>query len=137
MIPTSTLIALAIENEKWPDELVEVPKRNWPPLHKGHVRPARVFRSKPFLVQVFDEHYGMTRLTVCRTSLNPETGGYEENITWEDLQSLKRQAGYGDADAVEVFPADEDVVNVANMRHLWVLPYKLIYAWRKDRGGKQ
>ena len=33
--------------------------------------------------------------------------------------------------AVEVFPADDQVVNVANMRHLWVLPEPLPFAWEK------
>lgn len=45
-----------------------------------------------------------------------------DGITWDDLQWIKRAAGYGDREAVEVYPLDDDVVNVANMRHLWILP---------------
>ena len=73
----------------------------------------------------------VVRLSINRTTLGAN-GRWDENITWDDLQRLKREAGYGDKDAVEVFPADVDVVNVANMRHLWVFVgnYRLPFAWR-------
>jgi hypothetical protein len=32
--------------------------------------------------------------------------------------------------AVEIYPADGDVVAVANMRHLWLLPEAPAFAWR-------
>ena len=32
---------------------------------------------------------------------------------------------------MEVYPRTADLVNVANMRHLWVLPELLPFAWRK------
>jgi hypothetical protein len=38
------------------------------------------------------------------------------------------------ADAVEVYPPAGDVVNVANMRHLWVLRDRLPFAWRGGKG---
>lgn len=42
-------------------------------------------------------------------------------------------AGYGDRDAVEAYPKNSDVVNVANIRHLWILPNHadLPVFWRK------
>lgn len=43
----------------------------------------------------------------------------------------QRDPGLADSWAVEVFPADADVVNVANMRHLWILPDAPAFAWRK------
>jgi len=74
----------------------------------------------------------IVRLSVLRTSLDT-AGGWQQDITWEELQRLKREAGYGDHDAVEVFPPDADVVNVANIRHLWILePGHLPFAWRKS-----
>lgn len=30
-----------------------------------------------------------------------------------------------------------DVVNVAPMRHLWVMPEKLTFAWRKNDGKEE
>lgn len=52
-----------------------------------------------------------------------------DGITWDELQALKRQCGFGDRFAVEVYPADLDVVNVGNLRHLWVLQGALPFAW--------
>lgn len=37
--------------------------------------------------------------------------------------------------AVEIYPAERDIVNVANMRHLWVLPERLPFGWRRDETG--
>ena len=48
-----------------------------------------------------------------------------------DLQRLKAECGYGGHDAVEVFPHALDVINVANMRHLWVMGEPLTFAWRR------
>lgn len=45
---------------------------------------------------------------------------------------IKRQLGYGDFDAVEVYPKDNDVVNVANIRHLFILNEPLPFIWRKN-----
>lgn len=45
-----------------------------------------------------------------------------DGIPWDDLQVLKGLAGYGDREAVEIYPPNDKIVNQANMRHLWVLP---------------
>lgn len=56
-----------------------------------------------------------------------------DGITWDDLQWLKAAVGFGDREAVEVFPRDCDVVNVANMRHLWVLPAGSVLSFGLDK----
>lgn len=90
----------------------------------------RVLRSRDFLVQEFAANApAKVRLSVCRTTLYGDR--WQDGITWDDLQQIKRECGYGDADAIEVFPADADVVNVANMRHLWVMSEPVACAWRK------
>ena len=97
-------------------------------------RPVGVWRSRSFLVQVFNEgHQGgrkVTRLTVCRTELG-DGGRWKADITWDELQQIKRECGFGNCYAIEVFPRDRDVVNVANMRHLWVLDHHLNIGWFK------
>ena len=55
----------------------------------------------------------------------------EEDQILAELQDIKRQAGLGDYMAVEIYPKDRDIVNVANMRHLWVLRDPLQFGWRK------
>jgi len=58
-------------------------------------------------------------------------GEYVEGITWEELQSLKDQSGYGNCCAVEIYPPNKDIVNVANMRHLWIPVEDPKYRWGK------
>ncbi len=58
-------------------------------------------------------------------------GDWAANITWEELQAIKNRIGYADKTAVEIFPAEKDTVNVANMRHLWILPESLTFGWKK------
>ena len=43
-------------------------------------------------------------------------------IPWDDLQRIKDELAGEAAAAVEVYPAADDVVDKAPMRHLWILP---------------
>ncbi len=43
-------------------------------------------------------------------------------IGWDELQALKNAAMGRGARAVEVYPAEEDVVNRGTVRHLWRVP---------------
>lgn len=114
------------ENRKHPATLQEVPRHEWPNPDAPQVR---VLRSRDFLVQIWEEPLPtLVRLSVSRTTHNGQR--WDDGITWDELQRIKREAGYGNHDAVEVFPADRDVVNVANMRHLFVLADPLSFAWR-------
>lgn len=118
--------ALEKANAAFPPCLVPVHPEEWPAILPGL---QQVWRSSKFLVQVFNEPGSMVRLSVCRTSHNGDS--WVDNITWDELMQIKREIGMGDRDAVEIFPADKDIVNVANMRHLWVTPSPIMFAWRK------
>lgn len=99
--------------------LRQVPSSEWPPhMMLARNPPREVWRSKHFLVQIFEES-GHERLTVCRTELSGQN--WRDGISWDDLQNLKRECGRGHRCAVELFPPDSAVVNVANMRHLWIV----------------
>ncbi len=120
------MIHLALENARQTITLSPVPPEKWP-----H-RPAglkEVWRNQKFLVQVFEEPGGVERLSVIRSIRT--AGEWADGIPWEELQQLKRECGRGGRWAVEMYPADSDVVNVANMRHLWVLPAPPMVGWRK------
>lgn len=86
-----------------------------------------VWRSQTFLVQVYANTNG-TRLSVKRTEVLPQ-GRWREGLTWDELQEVKRQVGWGDHWAVELFPPGNEVVNDANMRHLWLIDPPP-YGWR-------
>lgn len=115
------------ESTEWPAHLIQVPPEQWP---KGKHDPKRleVWRSRAFLVQVFKEPDHVIRMSVNRTTLN-WGGSWNEDIGWEELQRLKAEIGHGDSYAIEVYPRERDVVNVANMRHLWILPAPLPIGW--------
>jgi hypothetical protein len=122
---------LAKDNQSWPSELVEWPQSEWPVDADTDGAPIKVWRSKLYLVQ----QYPAITPALCRLSVNIAArlgDRWADGITWEQLQQIKRQVGYGGFDAVEVYPDDDDVVNVSNMRHLWILePGSLPFAWRK------
>lgn len=119
----------------YPEKLAEVPRDQWP-LPAPEIQ--RVLRSRYFLVHQYlprREHSAMVvcRLSICRTRMGAD-GRWTDGITWDELQRIKAEAGYAQQDAVEVFPRGEDVVNVANMRHLWILAGLLPFAWRAASG---
>lgn len=121
--------ALARESARYGEHLERIPESAWPPNYRPpNIR--EVWRSRDYLVQIFAEKDGATRLSICRTALNADGSRWQDRIPWEDLQRLKSECGRGYLDAVEVYPRDCDVVNVANMRHLWVLEQPLPFAWR-------
>lgn len=113
------------DNAKRPSALENIPRDQWP--HDGP--QYSVWRSRDFLVQVFGEANGITRLSINRTHLDGDR--WADGITWDEVQRLKRECGFGDRWAVEVFPADAEIVNVANVRHVWLLAAAPAFAWRK------
>ncbi len=121
------------ENAKYRDHFQDVPKDSWPARWPTQNRAVqyRILRNNQFLVQLFRES-GIIRMTVNRTRLK-SAGRWEDGITWDELQKIKSQVGFGDFDAVEIYPKDSDVVDVANMRHLWILTKdSLPFIWRKE-----
>lgn len=122
--------ALARQNARMPCELQLVPAHDWP-QHLRDGNRLRVWRSRDWLVQEFKAPTpALVRLSVNRTSLTGDR--WADGVTWDELQDIKAQCGYAAADAVEVYPAAGDVVNVASMRHLWVLREPVPFKWRRD-----
>lgn len=126
------------ENYRFTTEFVEI---EFPAgvTDKMTKKPFKLMRNEGFVAQLYRESHGAVRISVNRSeviALNAQGGPiWGADISWEELQSIKSKLGYGHRDAVEVYPKDEDVVNVANMRHLFVLPadQDLPFIWRKKR----
>jgi len=89
----------------------------------------RAIRNKDWLIQQFEDN-GHTRLTICRAQRAPNGQRWADGITWDELMWLKAEAGHAESWCVEVYPPDREVVDVANMRHLWVLAEPPGYGWR-------
>ena len=123
--------AMAEANASWPIKPVRISRKDW--AAGGDPRMVNVFRSRYFLVQVIDEGNGVLRMSVNRTSRTKDGRRWEDGITWDQLQLLKRDCGFGDRDAIEIYPRDADLVDVANIRHLWILPEQHPLTWKKGR----
>lgn len=124
------------ESATYPDALipVEIPPglAASNPFRSGSV-PYQAWRSKRFLVVLWLELTGARRLSIMRTEFD-KNGVQLDGITWDELQRLKGEAGFHDVCAVELYPPDQHVVNVANMRHLFLLSEPPAFMWT-DRNG--
>lgn len=126
-------LAIQIENLKYGEALQKVPKSQWPPFRPDpRFKVVEAWRSRTFLVQITAEKTGVERLSISRTTVRDD-GEFEDGITWDDLQRLKTECGRGDKCAVEIYPPDAEVVNVANMRHLWILDEPPVFMWKKEQ----
>jgi hypothetical protein len=118
------------ENQLFSSRMVPIAKDRWPtdpPAIGGQNRVA-VWRNKEYLVQIFAfGAEGLLRLSVNRTSFDGRD--WRDGITWDDLQRIKNEIGFADSTAVEVYPPQDRVVNIANIRHLVVLTESPSYVW--------
>ncbi len=120
----NAILYMERENKAHPEALREI-------LSDGKAPgPVKVWRSREFLCQLFDGPGGVLRFSVNRTHVDPATLRWVDGITWDDLQRLKREAGFGGLEMVEVYPPDADVVDIANIRHLWIVPTRMPFSWR-------
>lgn len=118
--------ALAVGNASYGPE--------WVPLALPDAHRARgciaALRNRWFLVQVFVEPSGYTRLSVNRTSLTGDARRWADGITWDELMVAKAAAGYAARWCVEAYPPDDAVIDIANIRHLFVLDEAPPWAWK-------
>lgn len=98
---------------------------------QGKAKLLRAFRNRYFLAQIYREPNGTLRLTVQRCAIDKK-GTWIDGITWDELMTVKAMIGLGNHWAVEVYPPTDEIVNVANMRHLFLLPEAPAYAWRPN-----
>lgn len=116
------------DNAKLPLKLQRIQRDEWP---DPNYTALEVWRSRHFLVQVFEAKApAIRRLSVNRTTLDGTR--WAEGISWNQLQQLKSECGFGGYDTVEVYPRDCDVVDDASMRHVWIMPDLLPFAWGAD-----
>lgn len=132
ILPTSREARKWLEREcrKWPATMTEIPREQWPHDRGDGERRVKLWRSNRYLAQVFREPHALL-VSMNRTVALPN-GHWDDGLTWDEIQTIKREIGYGDCFAVEIYPEDREVVNVANMRHIWILPHPITeFGWRK------
>ncbi len=108
--------ALARRSGQWgPWEVVSFPAgtigRGW----THDITTAR--KNRVFSVLTRDAGSGVTHLAV--TSLS------QERPTWWEMQRIKDELAGPTATAVEVYPPAAEIVDGADMFHIWVLPQGL------------
>ncbi len=119
------------ENRNYGDNFVEMKAEV---RSNGSTTLISAFRNRHYLVQVYRQDCWI-RISVNRTGLNPENRRWFDGISWDALMKIKKAVGYGDRDAIEIYPSDQKVINVANIRHLFILPkdhnMDCIWGWEK------
>ena len=111
-------IARTTRNEWHPFELVQLEGRDQIAqeayaARQGDLRS--LHRNNVYAVQVFGRSGGAMHLAIRRHDATEVRG-------WSDLQRIKDEIAGPERGAVEVYPRAKDVIDQANMRHLFVLP---------------
>jgi hypothetical protein len=122
------------QSEAQPEQLTLVPYEQWPARRPGTMEfPIALWRSRHYLVQKYEASSPAADVVALRLSVNRVTmgadGRWVDGLSWEELMRCKRECGYGEWYAVEVYPRDRDIVNDANMRHLWLFSEPLPVGW--------
>lgn len=106
----------------YPDTLEVVPENDLNIPYSSHPQGIdKIYRSKKYTVSVWNVPAGK-KLSISRNEWDSHTGRYKDQITWDEIMEIKRQVGFGEQNAVEFYPPDSEVINIANVRHIWLLP---------------
>lgn len=107
-----------------------IPRECWPDRSPPDLVAA--WRDLDYMAQLYEASNGAQRLSVNRVSREGvhAVARWRDGITWDELMAVKSGCGFGGHWAVEIFPPDQQVVDVANMRHLWLLPEAPAFAWK-------
>ena len=109
----------------YPDTLEVVPENDPNLPYSSHPQDIEhIYRSKKYTVIVWNVPAGK-KLSISRNEWDSHTGRYKDQITWDEIMEIKRQVGFGEQNAVEFYPPDSEVINIANVRHIWILPKEL------------
>lgn len=101
-------------------DMREVPREQWPFMPGMESVPLKVWLSTEYLAVLYEQRVdGRRRLTVNRTRRNGKS--WRDGITWDELQRIKNETVGEEVWCVECYPAQSKLVNVSNMRHLYVL----------------
>ena len=105
-----------------------------PPNAANAPTTAYVDRQNGVCVQVWYDTYGCddtpwentlrvaVKHTCGKTPKQAESRGYSKPITWDDLQAIKDHF-WPERIAIEIYPPHDAIVDVADMRWMWVLPH--------------
>lgn len=97
-----------------------VPEQEWPIMPGMETEPLMVWESRDYLAVLYQQKAnGWKRLTVNSVRRNGKS--WRDGITWDELQRIKNECLGPETWCVENYPSDSKLVDVSNMRHLFVL----------------
>lgn len=97
---------------------VRIDRLDWKLAPSLHASCTDVYHNNQFMVFVIPESSSwgaITRLMIRRNDAAPIR-------CWSDLQRIKNELCGAESVAVEIFPRESELVDDANIYHLWVLP---------------
>lgn len=109
--------------------------RSMTPLDLPAHAPAdllRMWGSRDYLATLWLDPTGYQRLSINSTMFNARSGRWDDGLTWDELMTVKNQCGFGGQWSVEVYPPSAQAVDVAAMRHLWLLDHQPPYSWTRQ-----
>lgn len=109
----------------YPDELTKVDENDPNMPYTSHPQDLdSIWRNKKFTVMLWNVPAGK-KMTISRNEWDSKSRRYVDGITWDEIMEIKRGIGFGEQNAVEFYPPDSEVVNIANVRHIWILPHEI------------
>jgi hypothetical protein len=96
-------------------------RERWLTIQLNNPRFA-VFQSEDFTVQCFNVDENVIRLAINRNPVAQMSLSYPDGIDREELKAIIKALGFGDRYGVEIYPPKRSILNVMNVRHLWLLP---------------
>lgn len=82
-----------------------------------------IWEGNGLRVHVYQEEHALR--------LDVEKINGSDGITWDELQSAKDACGFLECDALELYPASRDVINLGNWRHLYIPSEPVKFVRRK------
>jgi hypothetical protein len=111
--------------EKMIEPFRELDRSEWfVPWQKPRPDRLTAWHSRDYTVQSFAVAGGITRLAIHRSDndfLQP-CYGLRGGIPRDAIAQIKQELGFGALFGVEIYPPQPDILNVADVRHLWLLP---------------
>lgn len=106
----------------YPEELTRVAEDDPNMPYTSHAQDLdSVWRNKKYTVMVWNVPAGK-KITISRNTWDSHSCRYKDGITWDEIMEIKRGVGFGDQNAIEFYPPDDEIINIANVRHIWILP---------------
>ena len=115
--------------QTYPDTLEPVPENSPDVPYSSHPEDIKtIFRSKKFTVIQYKPNRldGKQRFSITRNEWSSKERRYVGDITWDEIMEIKRQIGLGDVECWEYYPKDSEVINEANMRHIFFEEHNIL-----------